>query len=122
MENIVLTKYFNKIKKYVKENIDVALLTRYSENTYDKINKERENLTLYRDMVLNPELKENIVNMITDYALKFNIPSIKLNLPVDLRDEYFMNSVKEFLNVHQLILLAKKFNQDIRNEQIGLAR
>ena len=114
----MINVYANQIREYVEQNLDMALLAGYSDGTYDRINKERENLNLYRNMVLNPELKEKIIAKITEYVISKLQTSFKAELPESSRESYYMNSVKTFLDSHQMVLLAKKFSQEIQNGRI----
>ena len=114
----MLNSYEDQIKAYIAQNLDMALLARYSEDTYNRINKERENLELYRNMVLNSELKEKIIAKITEYVISKLQTSFKAELPESSRESYYMNSVKAFLDSHQMVLLAKKFSQEIQNGRI----
>ena len=113
----MINVYANQIREYVEQNLDMALLAGYSDGTYDRINKERENLNLYRNMVLNPELREQIITNIVSYTIKNTNASFKPELPKNACDSYYMNAVKSFLNSHQLVLLAKYFNQEVQNRR-----
>ena len=105
------------IEQYIRQNLDLALLARYSEDTYNRIHKERENLELYRSMVLNPEVRDRIIEKMVDYVITNLRTSYKDFPSYRARENYYFNSVKEFLNTHQMVLLAKKFNQEIQNNK-----
>ena len=89
----MIEMYEKQIREYVEQNLDMALLASYSEDTYDRINKERENLKLYRSMILNPELREIIITRIVNYAVENTKTSFKAELAEAARESYYINSV-----------------------------
>ncbi len=106
-------KYENEVRTYVNGVLTASLSTGIDLDPA----KEHEHLMLLQKLLANPELREQIVEKIVNYGIRYSMLSYKPNLNSEVRETVFMKQIYSFLTTYQISLLAVQFDKQIEAEK-----
>lgn len=102
-------EYYPDVKRYVDGSIDVALAADIDGDPA----LERTNHLLFDKIANDNVLRNQIVERITIYGIRFTIMYYKTTEPDERIKRNYMNRLREFLHPRHLTLLADLFDRQI---------
>ena len=106
-------KYENEVRNYVSGLLTASLSSGVDLDPA----REHTNLMLLQKLLGNPELRNEIVERIVEYGIKYSMVAYKTNLVGDTRETVFMRQIYSFLSMYQISLLAVHFDKQIEAEK-----
>lgn len=107
-------KYVEEVRNYVEGVLNLSLSAKVEDNP----EREHSNLMLLKKLLSNTELRNQIIDKITEYGIKNSMYSYSVTRDANTRRTVFMRQIYSFLDVHQISLLAQHFAKELEQSTV----